>query len=387
MKKNHLIIAFFIFSGLIIASGIIGFQMYAESTAKAKVEYKEQTPHVSRPLSVEGKTYTEKITIGAIGDILIHDSVYNDAFNGTTYDFKPMIKDVKDILLQPDILLANQESVLGGVEIGLSNYPSFNSPQEVGDAFIDAGVDIFSTANNHSIDRGERAALSAISYYERMGIPYVGSYKSFEDQKTLRILNKNGIKIAFLSYSYGTNGIPVPKGKEYLVNLIHEGNMKEEIERARQEADLVVMSLHFGNEYQLFPNEYQKELADTLVNAGVDVIFGHHPHVLQPMEWVETDDGRNALVVYSLGNFLSGQKYDYKDIGGMATIDVTKEVGSNGNRVELSNPLFYPTFVAATGYRADFRVVPLKDAGNHGLANAGAKYDEIMKHVTGGLSK
>lgn len=330
------------------------------------------------------KTWQETITLSAIGDILIHDRVYNDAYNGSTYDFKKMLQPVKDTLLSPDILMANQETLLGGVELGLSSYPTFNSPIEVGEALIDSGVDIVSTANNHTLDRGEKAIQNSIKFYEENNLPYVGHYKDLEDQKTLRILNNKGIKIAYLSYTYGTNGIPVPEGKDYLVNLIDLKVMKEEIDRAKQEADVIVMSIHWGNEYQRYPSDAQRLIADELASYGVDIIFGHHPHVLQPMEWIEKD-GHKTFVVYSLGNFLSGQIWDYKDIGGMASIKVTKTVTASGSNIEISEPDFYPTFVTNTYETnrkfSNYKVVPLKDAGAYGLKNAQSTHEEIMNFM------
>ena len=168
----------------------------------------------------------------------------------------------------------------------------------------------------------------------------MGSFLDEQDRQKLRIINKNGIKLAFLSYTYGTNGIPVPTGKDFLVNLINRETMKEEIHQAKKEADVVVMSIHWGNEYQRIPTTEQKDLASFLANEGVDIIFGSHPHVLQPMEWIQTNDGRKTFVIYSLGNFISGQYNDYKDIGGLATIDITKHVSEKGNSIEFSNPFF-----------------------------------------------
>nr|WP_248893783.1 CapA family protein [Bacillus methanolicus] len=285
-----------------------------------------------------------------------------------------MLKQVKPLLLKPDLLLANQETVLGGTELGLSSYPMFNSPQEVGDAFIDAGVDIVSTANNHSLDKGEKGILAAINYYHKKGLPYVGSFKDQADQQTLRILNANGIRVAYLAYTFGTNGIPIPSGKKYLVNLIDGQKMKNDIQRAKQKADIVVISIHWGNEYQRLPSDKQKRLAQFLSNEGADIIFGHHPHVLEPMDWIQAKDGRKTFVVYSLGNFLSGQIWDYKDIGGIASIDITKYVSPSGTKIELSNPKFIPTFVKSTHQR-NYHIVPLQTIGP-------AKYKEIMNHMT-----
>lgn len=335
---------------------------------------------VSAGESVE-KEIVQTATIGAIGDILIHDWVYEDAAIDQTYDFKPMLTNIKPFMSKPDFLIANQETILGGIEMGLSSYPTFNSPQEVGDAFIDAGVDFVSTANNHSLDKGERGILTEIAYFNTVGLPYVGVFKDPVDQQTLRIMNINGIKAAILSYTYGTNGIPIPKGKDYLVNLIDKNKMKAEIKRAKQQADIVIMSMHWGNEYNRIPSPMQKDLAQFLVNEGADIIFGHHPHVLQPMEWLTDASGRKAFVIYSLGNFLSGQMHDYKDIGGIATINVKKTVSSSGVKIDLYNPEFLPTYVSNQKLQ-NYRVVPLLDAAPYGLTGAADKNNEIIAHMT-----
>lgn len=371
-----------IFAGLGIIASSLMFQMYHQVNAKEPVvQVKNHQPHSERSFDVSGKSYTEKIKIGAIGDILIHDTVYEDAYENNSYDFKPMFRHVKNELLEPDLLLANQETILGGVELGLSSYPMFNSPVEVGEALLDAGVDIVSTANNHTLDKSEKGVMKSISNMEAAGLPYVGSFKNAQDQQELRILNKYGMKVCYLSYTYGTNGIPVPFGKDHLVNLIDRELMKSEINRAKSQSDVVVMSIHWGNEYQRFPTDDQKELAQFLVDEGVDIIFGHHPHVLQPMDWLTAADGRKALVVYSLGNFLSGQMWDYKDIGGLATVEITKSITPDRTEIMLGNPEFVPTFVSSTRQR-DYQVVPLSDAGQYGLADAKNKYSEIMNHMT-----
>lgn len=381
-KKKKKPFGLALFAGLGVLASVLTFQMYHEAEAKApSVKMKSQKSHLERSYDVSGKSLVEKVKLGAIGDILIHDTVYEDAFVNPGYNFKPMLSHVKEYLIEPDLLLANQETLLGGVEIGLSSYPMFNSPVEVGEAFIDAGVDIVSNANNHSLDKSEKGVIASLKNMEAAGLPYVGSYKDNADQQKLRILNKNGMNVSYLSYTYGTNGIPVPIGKDHLVNLIDREAMKAEIHRARAESDAVVMSIHWGNEYQRFPTTEQKDLAQFLVDEGVDIIFGHHPHVLQPMEWLTATDGRKALVVYSLGNFLSGQMWDYKDIGGLATVEVTKTITPEGNKIVLENPEFLPTFVSSSRQR-NYQVVPLQEAGKFGLAGAENKYNEIMHHMT-----
>jgi len=385
MKTNKSIYLSIIFcTALLFLSSILMIKMYKESHVEVVPVMAVQT-HFVKAASLSPKNFTETITVGAIGDILIHDWVYNDAKTKTGYDFTPMFQDVKPLLQAPDLLLANQETILGGPEIGISSYPLFNSPQEVGNALVDAGVDIVSTANNHSLDKGEKGLIASLDYMEKINLPHVGTYRNMQEQQTLQIITKNSFKIAYLSYTYGTNGIPIPKGKNYLVNLIDKIAMQDEIHRAKQIADVVVMSIHWGNEYQRYPVAEQKELAQFLINEGVDIIFGHHPHVLQPMEWIETDDGRKSLVVYSLGNFLSGQNKDYKDIGGIATIDVTKTVDSNGIKINLNNPNFHSTFVSKVNWTKNYRIVPLQNAGSFGLTDAEKKYEEIQNHMLGGL--
>lgn len=378
MKKKAIISSVLIFSICIIVASVVFVQQNKNSVAEANVYPTQKLS--PRPQLEMSRTFTEKITIGGIGDILIHDTVYKDAFNGTQYNFNPIFENVKNILQLPDILTANQESMLGGTGIGVSSYPTFNSPHEVADALVNTGVDIVSMANNHTLDKGERGILSATEYLNSIGLPHVGSFLNEEDRQKLRIIDKNGIKLAFLSYSYGTNGIPVPEGKDFLVNLINRDIMKEEIHRAKKEADVVVMSIHWGNEYQRIPTNDQKDLAQFLANEGVDIIFGSHPHVLQPMEWIPTDDGRKVFVIYSLGNFISGQMRDYKDIGGMATVEITKEVTDAGQSIEMSNPMFYPTYVSSQR-NSNYQVVPLEKAGSYGLENAATKYQDIQDHM------
>jgi poly-gamma-glutamate capsule biosynthesis protein CapA/YwtB (metallophosphatase superfamily) len=378
MKKKAIIpsVSLIIFC-IILASFLLVQQLKGSADLK---KIKIVRIHSTRPAFAIGREMTEKITVGAIGDILMHDTVYKDAYKGGKYNFDPIFKNVNTLLAKPDLLTANQESLLGGIELGLSSYPCFNSPHEVADALVHTGVDIVSTANNHTLDKGVKGIESEAHYLDSIRLPHVGSSLNEQDRHKLRIIERNGIKVAFLAYSYGTNGIPVPDGKDFLVNLINRDNMKEEIHRARKEADVVVMSIHWGNEYQRIPTADQKDLAKFLANEGVDIIFGSHPHVLQPMEWIKDADGRKTFVIYSLGNFISGQYNDYKDIGGLATVDITKHVSEKGNTIELSNPIFYPTYVSSQNEK-NYRVVPLEKAASFGLPNAAAKYKEIQEHM------
>ncbi len=321
----------------------------------------------------EPETVTTSATLRAVGDILIHARVYNKALTGPQqYDFTPMLENVKPFLDGADITIANQETMIGGTEIGLSTYPQFNSPVEIGTALKEAGVDLVTIANNHTLDRGEKAIMNALDHWDAINMAYTGSYRSEEDRSEIRILEKNGIEFSFLCYTYGTNGIPVPESKPYLVNLIDADLIKTEVEKAKQQSDVVVLSLHFGTEYERLPNEQQKYLAHEAASAGADIIIGHHPHVLQPPEWIERPDGKRTFVIYSLGNFLSGQKWDYKDIGGIVEIGVTKVVKGEEETITIEKPAFLPTYVDR-----NYIVHPM-----YQLKDKQKEYEETKQHMS-----
>jgi poly-gamma-glutamate synthesis protein (capsule biosynthesis protein) len=323
-----------------------------------------------------------QITLSAVGDILIHDRVYRDAEVKDGYDFMPMLEKVKPFLNDATITFANQESMMGGEKIGLSSYPSFNSPIEIGYALKDVGVNIVSMANNHTLDRGEDAIQQAIKNWETIGMMYTGAYKDQEDEKDIRVYQTDeGISVAFLAYAYGTNGITVPDGKDYLVNLIDKEKMAGAIKRAKEQADVTVLSLHFGKEYERMPNDEQKDLAQFASDQGVEVVLGHHPHVLQPIEWVEGENGNKTLVIYSLGNFLSGQDDFYTRIGGILTFSIKQTVKGEGDKkTEVLEPKFMPTYVTFHN-ETDYTVVPMYQLTNKQLKDADKEYQKMKKHM------
>ncbi|WP_241657912.1 CapA family protein [Anaerobacillus alkaliphilus] len=390
MKKYILTAAiFFIF----LVSFVYFFQNSTEEVFYEKEkplqlgELIEGTPEADKPEDVMEEEPVKEVftaTIAGVGDILIHESVYKDAKQPDgTYDFKPMLELVKPYIQQADVAFANQETILGGSELGLSGYPMFNSPYEVGDALIDAGFHVVSIANNHTLDKGEKAILNAIDYFETNGLLYTGAYKSEEDRATIRVLESNNIKFSFLAYSYGTNGMRFPEGKDYLINLIDVDKINDEIIRAREVSDVVVLSLHFGDEYAPYPNELQKMLAEEFTRTGADIIFGHHPHVLQPMEWIKQEDGRRSFVAYSLGNFLSGQKGIEREIGGIAQLEVVKTVLGEEITIELRDPRFLPVFTYKKNWRS-YKLYPLHEIldQRHILPDAENHLEQTKKHIS-----
>ncbi len=347
-------------------------------TSKAEPEKEIASVIIEKP---DPEPVIHTIQIAAVGDILIHDRVYQTVDMGDgRYDFTPMFSQVKPYLQAADIAFANQETMIGGVELGLSSYPCFNSPVEIGDALKDAGIDIVSMANNHTLDKNDRAVPRAIEHWNKIGMLYTGSYQSFADQQIIRVIEKNEIKVAFLAYTYGTNGIPVPQGKEYLVNLIDKQKIKAEIDRAEEISDVVAISLHFGNEYERMPNSAQQEFVQFAVDEGADIILGTHPHVLQPFSWVEGKEGNRAYVMYSLGNFLSGQTGVYKQTGGIANIEIQKVVTGDNVEVTLQNPAFIPTYVHIDS--SGYEIIPLNQLTNSELINAQGYYDEMKAYIT-----
>lgn len=293
------------------------------------------------------------INLMMAGDNLINDKLYNSAKKGDgSYDFRSMYSYIKDIVKNYDLAYYNQETILGGSEIGVSSYPAFNSPYEVGDATIDAGFNLVSLATNHTLDRGEKAIINSLNYWNnKSNVLTSGSYLSNNDRNKINIKEVNNITYTMLNYTYGTNGIKVPEGKEYLVNIWpcnsnnpdndtkyqeYKKTVKEDILRVRDKVDLLIVAMHFGVEYTHNPTNYQIDMASYLSSLGVDIIIGTHPHVIMPITYIN-----DTLVIYSLGNFLSAQdtNNDYNTtVGLLSSIKITKNIDKDNNSsIKLSN--------------------------------------------------
>lgn len=330
------------------------------------------------------KTNTSRtVKLKAVGDILLHDTVYRDARTTSSYDFNPMLQPIRDKINSADIAFANQESPIGGQALGLSSYPRFNSPYQIADTLKRVGFDVINLANNHTLDQGEKGVLNSIDYLDKSGLSYIGAATSSKQANKITIIEKKGIKLAFLGYTFSTNGLPVPQDKPYLVNLINTDRIKSDIERAEQIADFTIVSLHFGTQYRKYPDLRQKSLAKQVANSGADIVLGHHPHVLQPVRWLKSSSENNnrTLVAYSLGNFLSGQNGIERNIGGIISIDITQ----SDQKTKITQVNFTPTWVESQD-KTNFRVVPLKSASNITLDNPSKWYQSTMDRVLGNLS-
>lgn len=297
-----------------------------------------------------------------------------------------MFEAVKPYLESADITIANSESIIGGQEIGLSSYPQFNSPYEVGDVLKDVGVDVVTMANNHTLDRGEQAIINATNYWNELGITYVGAATSEEEAETIKTMTINNIVFSFLGYTYGTNGLKVPEGKEYLVNYINEVKMIEDIQKAKSMSDIVILNIHQGNEYAPMFNEDQEHIVQLASDYGADIIFGHHPHVLQPAKWYTGVNGNKTFVIHSLGNFISGQDKLYRQIGAIMQLDVTKTItyDTSGNEtisIDITNPQLLPTYVHFTNW-SNYKIIPMFQLTNNELENYEVIYEEIKTHMS-----
>ena len=258
--------------------------------------------------------------------------------------------------------------------MGLSNYPCFNSPYEVGDAMIDAGFNLVSLATNHTIDRGIKATTNSRNYWNSKDVVAMGSYNSFEEKEELetQVHEINGITYAMLNYTYGTNGIPVPYGKEYVVNVwpyssdseyeAYKEVVKKDVMAIRDKVDILMVAMHWGVEYTHTPTQYERDQANYLASLGVDIVIGTHPHVIQPVEWID-----DTIVFYSLGNFISAQYqnqdscYNYKCvIGLMSSLDITKREYKGETSItidNIKNELIYTYY----SNWANFRVIPFSN--------------------------
>ncbi|WP_424765996.1 CapA family protein [Paenibacillus sp. sgz302251] len=332
----------------------------------------EQAQASTSPAVIEPSTappepvYSDAVWM-AVGDIMMHMPQLPGSYDQATgrYNFNSVFTEVKPLLEQGDWVIANLETPIAGIEFGYSGYPQFNAPVELAEALKAAGFNLITNANNHSLDKGENGLLRTLENLKALDLPTAGTAASQKEADTPLLIEKNGIAMGLLAYTYGTNGIPVPAGKPYLVSLIDEKKIKEDIKRLREAgADFIMVSLHFGTEYQPLPNEEQKRLARALIAAGADIIAGSHPHVVQPYEVIEKIDEnghvKKGLIIYSMGNFLSNQRGDTKDYGVIFKVSIRKN-WKDGS-VDLTEIEAVPTWVHR--YKPDqsyrYRILPIE---------------------------
>ena len=311
LRRNKLkyIVGFSILIMIMIAIFIVSYYPQKETDVLSSTLAQQNT--------VVKEKQSSTIHLVDIGDAMCHRQNFKDAYQASTktYDFSHIFTNIRDKIASADIAIGNLETTFAGEAKGYRGFPTFNTPDALGYALKDMGVDVLSTANNHSLDKGYNGIVRTLDVLDEIGISHMGTYRSSEEQNKILIKEVNGITFAFLSFTYGTNGIPVPKGREYCINLIDETLMKQQIEQAKeQNVDVICVSMHWGDEYKIKQNKTQERLADFLFENDVDIILGSHPHVLEPMEkrTISLPDGttKDGFVIYSLGNFISAQKQE-----------------------------------------------------------------------------
>lgn len=309
------------------------------------------------------KTKENEIDLVMAGDVLLHLRLaYWSENEKGGYDFNPIFKIIKPIIQKADLAIVNQETILGGKELGVSGYPTFNGPYELGDAIANAGFDVVLQSNNHSLDKGKQGIYNCLNFWKKYPkIKTVGINTSEAQKKKLCIYKKNGIKVAILNYTYGTNGIPLPKGMPYAVNYLVKDEVINDIKRAEKEADFTIVCPHWGTEYYRGITDYQKTWSKIFVENGVDLVLGAHPHVIEPIKYVtDKKTGHKMLVYYSLGNFVNSTMSDGRVgdryVGGIAKVKLKR--GAD-NKVRIVKYGVKATVMHNGGTKYGSRVYPL----------------------------
>ena len=309
------------------------------------------------------KSNENELDLVMAGDVLLHLRLAYWSENGKGgYDFNPIFKLIKPIIKKADLAIVNQETILGGKELGVSGYPTFNGPYELGDAIANAGFDVVLQSNNHSLDKGKQGIYNCINFWKKYPkIKTVGINTSEAQKKKLCIYKKNGIKVAILNYTYGTNGIPLPKDMPYAVNYLVKDEVINDIKRAEKEADFTIVCPHWGAEYYRGITDYQKTWSKIFVENGVDLVLGCHPHVIEPIKYVtDKKTGHKMLVYYSLGNFVNSTMSDGRVgdryVGGLAKVKLKR--GAKG-KVRIAKYGVKATVMHNDGTKYGSRVYPL----------------------------
>lgn len=329
----------------------------------------------------------------AAGDNLTHCIIFNRARTSDgRFDFNSSFDRIRPIIQNADIAFVNQETVMGGTQFGYTGWPLFNSPQEMGLALINAGFNVINLSHNHSMDRGQDALLGTMDFFDYHDVMYLGVFRTEKARSERRIMEKNGIRVGFLAYTFSLNGLPLPPDKPWLVALIDRDVMAREIAGLRPYCDILVVSMHWGDEFTHVPSAGQRALANFMAEHNVDIILGHHPHVIQPLEFIERPDGGTLTVFYSLGDLLSHTHSRHTPntiAGALAYIRIKKtwENGASTAAVDFAGVI--PTVSHYSRAISPFVVYPLWDyteelASSHGVGMASAfnlDWDITLDHL------
>jgi len=284
-------------------------------------------PNLTKAQEVISEEPDNKLTLTMVGDNLIHSPVYRSARTENGYDFNGIFANIKNEIENSDLAIINQETIFVDEANEISSYPRFGTPEVMGHAIVNAGFDIVAHATNHTNDKGIEGIEDTLDFwktnYPEMKI--LGIHEN-KDESDIVYVEKKNIKIAFVNYTYGLNGLDLPKEKKYMVDVLGD---KEEIaatlKEAKENSDILIPILHIGTEYVYEPSTYHRNYVDFFIDNGADIVLCAHPHVLEPYGIITTKNNNSALVYYSLGNFISSQDEVPRVLGGMAKIELVKE--------------------------------------------------------------
>lgn len=329
-----------------------------------------------------------KVSFTAVGDNLIHNVIYEQAqarAGGDGYDFEDAYRNISHKIASKDIAILNQETIISTAH-NVSSYPQFNSPTELGDEMLDIGFDVFNIATNHSIDCGEKGLISAIEFWKSKDAVTTGAYLNDAEYRTIPVTEVKGIKIAYVGFTESTNGLKLPTDTEViLMTADAEERLKQRVMDADAIADIVIVNAHWGVEYTHEPNDFQRQLAEKLGNWGADVIIGTHPHVIQPVEFINNSDGSQTLVAYSLGNFISAQNRGPRMLGGMLNFEVVRN--NKTGEITVENVTFEGVVTHFGSGYTNIRVYPFEDyteelAAKHGVRSKTSSFSrEYLENI------
>ncbi len=380
-KKSKLFILIPVVLAIVVVSALA---VSGNITKKAD----EKSPTASTAVSAVNEEPAEKtdventkVTLVAVGDNLIHNTLIaaGEQEDGSL-DYSALYENIKPDIEKADIAVIDQETVLGGSSFDYTGYPLFNSPWEIGDAAIEAGFDVFNCATNHTMDMGFAGIEKELEFFsQKKNAVAIGINADERSYHTITYYEKNGITFSFLNYTYGTNGIPLPDDKKWCVNLLDQKKVSADVKEARAHSDVVVVFPHWGTENSHEISEYQKEYTKLFSDLGVDIVIGCHPHVIQPVEWVENKKtGKKMIVYYSLGNFISHQIELNQLCGAIAQLTIEK----HNDEIEISTAKLVPIichYNRADNGKFKFNVYKLGDytddlASSHSQKGGTVKY-------------
>lgn len=319
-----------------------------------------------------------KLSLTFVGDALLHTPIIKDAYEDGRYNFAKMFESVGSVLEGSDLAFYNQESILGGESLGYSGHPTFNTPDEFGRTMLALGFNLVNSANNHTLDMGEAGILNSCNFWNRYsGVLTSGSVCTPFELESPRILEMNGIKYAMLGYTLSTNGLKSPN--DYYVSIYSDERARREINALRSEVDLLLVSMHWGNEYTSNPTLEQIRISKYLASLGVDVVIGTHPHVISPLRWIG-----KTLVIYSLGHFISNQsdiQESSRRIGLAVHLDVLKTSFQDKKKITLEGVNTELLYTKSENGK-NFQVLPFSKLDDSILPGYNAlkmKYDAIVK--------